>query len=252
MCGKESSGIYFGRLHAGKRDNKIGGQGEIIIMQATQQQQKLVQQAARALGAAGLVHAYGHCSQRLDADHFLVCAPMPMGMIADEAGTIVPVSGPLPEGVLGEVRAHQAIYERRGDVGGICRIMPPALMALSTQKIVPAPRHGIGAYFSPGPILWDDPRLLRDDESAGRLGDNLGDQNAIVMRGNGAIVVGDDLQQATVLSWFLEDAARVERDVRSLSGIAEPQQLDADETKARQLWSGGVTDRMWRWMTREV
>lgn len=206
----------------------------------------LVRQAARALGRAGLVHAYGHCSARIDDAHFLVCAPMPMGLIEDEPSTQVPVSGPLPEGVLGEVRAHQAIYARRPDVRGICRIMPPALMALSTQGIVPAPRHGIGAYFHPGPAYWDDPRLLRDDESAASLGEALGSHNAIVMRGNGAIVVADALEKAVVLSWFLEDAARIERDVRQIGGA---RQLDADEIVARQVFAGGVVERMWRWLT---
>ncbi|WP_373278259.1 class II aldolase/adducin family protein [Sphingobium fuliginis] len=105
-----------------------------------------VRQAARGLASAGLVHAFGHCSARIDEQHFLVCAAMPMGLIADEEGSVVAIGGPLPEGVLGEVRAHQAIYATRADVGGICRIMPPAVMALSTFGVTPAPRHGLGAY----------------------------------------------------------------------------------------------------------
>jgi HCOMODA/2-hydroxy-3-carboxy-muconic semialdehyde decarboxylase len=214
-------------------------------------QQMLVQQAARALGRAGLVHAYGHCSLRLDDRHFLVCAAKPMGVIADDAGTVVSVTGPLPEGVLGEVRAHQAIYSRRHDVQAIGRIMPPALMALSVQGLVPQPRHGIGAYFAPGPAFWDDPRLLRDDASAAALADCLGDHNAIIMRGNGAIVVADDLKKAVTLSWFLEDAARVERDVRSMGFAAGSGLLSPSEIAARQVWAGGVVERMWAWLTHE-
>jgi HCOMODA/2-hydroxy-3-carboxy-muconic semialdehyde decarboxylase len=210
-----------------------------------------VQQAARALGKAGLVHAYGHCSQRLDADHFLVCAAMPMGLIKSEPGTIVPVSGPLPDGVLGEVRVHQAVYQRRRDVQAICRIMPSVLMALSTQGIIPQPRHGIGAYFHPGPQLWNDPRLLRDDESAAQLAEAVGAQNAIVMRGNGAIVVADSLEKAVTLSWFLEDAARIERDVRTMGLDPAAGLLTADEIAARQIWSGGVAERMWQWLAGE-
>jgi HCOMODA/2-hydroxy-3-carboxy-muconic semialdehyde decarboxylase len=221
-------------------------------MDPTPAQQLLVQQAARALGKAGLVHAYGHCSLRLDDRHFLVCAAMPMGLIDQEAGTMVPVSGPLPDGVLGEVRVHQAIYARRADVQGICRIMPPALMALSTQGIVPQSRHGIGAYFHPSPALWDDPRLLRDDGSASRLADQLGDHNAIVMRGNGAIVCGDSLEQAVVLSWFLEDAARVERDVRAMGFDPVSGLLTQEEITARQVWSGGVVERMWQHLNMRV
>jgi HCOMODA/2-hydroxy-3-carboxy-muconic semialdehyde decarboxylase len=218
---------------------------------ASPHQQQLVQMAARALGRAGLVHAYGHCSLRLDDDYFLVCAAMPMGMIDDEPGTVVPVSGPLPEGVLGEVRAHQAIYARRGDVGAICRIMPPALMALSSQAVVPRPRHGIGAYFDPAPPLWDDPRLLRDDSSAARLAETMGQASAIIMRGNGAILAADSIEKAVALSWFLEDAARIERDVQMMGFATDTGLLNPDEIAARQVWAGGVVERMWAWLTRE-
>lgn len=210
--------------------------------------QDLVRKAARALGRSGLAHAYGHCSARLDGGSFLVCAAMPMGLVSDEPGVVVPISGPLPEGVLGEVRVHQAIYARRADVGGICRTMPPALMALSTQGIVPAARHGIGAYFAPGPALWDDPRLLRDDAAAARVAEALGEGNAIVLRGNGVVVAGETLEQAAVLNWFLEDAARIERDVRMMGFAPESGRLNAEETAARQVWSGGVVERMWNWL----
>lgn len=211
-------------------------------------QQGVVQQAARALARAGLVHAYGHCSLRLDDDRFLVCAPRPMGSIGDEDGTVVLLDGPLPDGVLGEVRLHREIYRRRGDVQGVCRIMPRATMALSTAGIVPRPRHGIGAYFDNLP-LWDDPRLLRDDDAAARLADTLGDAPAIVMRGNGAVTVGESLEQAVTLAFFLEDAARVERDVRVMGLSPDTGLLDADEIAARQVWAGGVVDRMWAHLT---
>jgi HCOMODA/2-hydroxy-3-carboxy-muconic semialdehyde decarboxylase len=220
------------------------------MMVPTAAQQLLVQQAARALGNAGLVHAYGHCSMRLDANHFLVCAAKPMGMIANDVGTVVPINGALPEGVLGEVRIHQNIYRRRAEVNGICRIMPPAIMALSTQGIVPKPRHGIGAYFSPDVPLWDDPRLLRDDASAARLAEQMGDNCAIIMRGNGAVVAADDLKKAVVLSWFLEDAARVERDVRMMGFDPVSGLLNADEVTDRQVFAGGVVDRMWAYLGR--
>ena len=209
-----------------------------------------MQQAAGALARAGLVHAYGHCSLRLDRETFLVCAARPLALVADAPGTVCRVDGPLPQGVLGEVRAHQQIYARRPDVGAVCRIMPPALMALSTQGLVPRPRHGIGAYFANLP-LWDDPRLLRDDAAAAALAAALGDKSAIVMRGNGAIVAEGSLQRAVTLAWFLEDAARVERDVRAMGLNPAAGLLDADEVAARQVWSGGVAERMWDYLTHE-
>lgn len=209
-----------------------------------------MQQAARALARAGLVHAYGHCSLRLDPETFLVCAARPLALVGDAPGTLCPIAGPLPEGVLGEVRAHQQIYARRPDVGAVARIMPPALMALSTQGLVPRPRHGIGAYFADLP-LWNDPRLLRDDAAAAVLAQALGAASAIVMRGNGAIVAEASVQRAVTLAWFLEDAARVERDVRAMGLDPAQGMLDTDEIAARQVWAGGVAERMWDYLTHD-
>ncbi|WP_424135465.1 class II aldolase/adducin family protein [Roseomonas chloroacetimidivorans] len=75
--------------------------------------------AARALGRHGLVHAYGHCSLRLDEVHFLVAPSRPLGLVAPgETCAVVPLEGGLPEGVLGEVRIHREIYRRRAEVRG--------------------------------------------------------------------------------------------------------------------------------------
>jgi len=212
----------------------------------------LVRRGARALGGAGVVNAYGHCSARIDEASFLVCAPRPMGMIAPgEAGTVVPVMGPLPEGVLGEVRIHQQVYRRRPDVGGITRTFPPNVLALSALRATPQPRHGFGAYFSPGIPLWDDPLLLRSDEQASALADQLGAARAIVMRGNGAIATGATLEEAVVLSWYLEDAARVELAVRQAGALETAPVLSPEECAKRAVTAGGIYERMWAWLTRD-
>ncbi len=152
-----------------------------------------VRMAARALGRNDLGHAYGHVSARLDADSFLVCAPKPMGLVTpDDEGTIVPVDGPLPEGVLGEVRCHQQIYKRRPDINGIARTFLRDVMTLSTFRRTPKVRIGFGSYFAPQAALWDDPLLMRNDEAAVKFAEALGDARAIVMRGNGCVLTGSD------------------------------------------------------------
>jgi HCOMODA/2-hydroxy-3-carboxy-muconic semialdehyde decarboxylase len=210
-----------------------------------------VRKAARAMGRHGLAHAYGHVSARISDTEFLVCASRPMGCIAPgEGGTRVPVDGPLPDGVLGEVRLHQQIYQRRPDVGGICRVQPPRLMALSTLKLTPRPRHGSGTYFAPQPPLWDDPTLTRSDDKAAALAAQLGDGRAIVMRGNGAVCAGASIEQAACLAWLLEDAASVELAVRSVpDGAATPTIYTSEEVAARAVFTGGIFERMWEYLT---
>ena len=217
---------------------------------ATQAQQRELRIAARALARGNLVHAYGHCSMRLDAHRFLVCAAKPMGTITPgDAGTLVPVVGALPDGVLGEVRIHQQIYARRAEIGAVCRIMPPQTGLLALLRRTPRPRHGFGAYFAPGPALWDDPRLLRDDAAAARLTEALGSAKALVMRANGAVVCGENLVEAVALSWFLEEAARVEVGLMQMHQDGDHTLLTPEETTARQVTAGRVYERMWEYLS---
>jgi HCOMODA/2-hydroxy-3-carboxy-muconic semialdehyde decarboxylase len=151
--------------------------------------------------------------------------------------------------VLGEVRLHQQIYRRRADAQAVARTMPPALMALGTARRTPRARHGLGAYFGEGPALWDDPQLVRDDALASAVIDALGDRNAVVMRGNGVVVLADSLQKVVALSWYLEDAARLELAV--LGAGLEPASvlLAPAERELRATSSGGIFERMWEYLT---
>lgn len=210
--------------------------------------QRTVRQAARALGRHGLVHAYGHCSMRLDDKHFLVCAPKPLGMIVPgESGTVVSLEGELPEGVLGEVRIHREIYRLRPEVGGIVRSMPPHLMSLSVMRRTPRIVHGMSSYFSPGVPLWDDPQLIRSDAQAIALAETLGAAAAVSMRGNGVVIAGRSLQEAVVLTWYLEDAARIEIDCAG--SATEPVLLNPKEAQQRSTNEGRIFERMWDYLT---
>lgn len=205
--------------------------------------------AARALSAAGLVTAYGHCSIRRDDSTFLVTPTVPLGQIARHPGVVVPVTGELPGGVPGEVRLHQAIYRRRADVGGIARVLPIAVRALSVLGHTARPLDGTGSYFAPGPPLWSDPRLVRTREAAEAVAGALGDAPAIVLRGNGAVVVGAALPQAVVLAQFLETASELDLAARSTG--AEAIGFSPAESIARAVWTGGIEERMWSYLTRD-
>jgi len=209
--------------------------------------QRTVRMAARAIGRNGLSTAYGHVSARLDSTSFLVCAPKPMGIIEREEGTVVAVDGDLPPGVLGEVAMHQAIYRARPDVGGISRFVSPAVVAVSAFGRTPRARIGFGAYFAPQPPLWPDPLLVRSAEMASAVAEMLGNSSAIVLRGNGAITVADTIEKSVVLASYLEESARVEQ--LALQSTEPSVEYTAGEAAARAVWSGGLVDRMWSYLT---
>lgn len=226
-------------------DTEFGSLGEPF-----DRTQVRVRMAARALGRNDLGHAFGHVSARLDADSFLVCAPKPMGLIRpDDAGTVVPIDGPLPDGVLGEVRCHQQIYKRRPDVNGITRTFLRDVMTLSTFRRTPKARIGFATYFAPCPPLWDDPLLLRDDAAAEKFADTLGNARAIVMRGNGCVLTGATVEESIVMAFFLEEAAKTELAVMA-SAQEDASVIYSDEqATARAVSSGRIFERMWDYLT---
>lgn len=205
--------------------------------------------AARALGRAGLVHAYGHCSARIDAERFLVCPPVPMGLTpVGAACTEAPVQGPLPHGVLGEVRLHQRIYATRPQAGGVVRFMGPQMMTLAALGRVPQMRHGFGTYFAPHVGFWDDVQLIRDDAKANAAIAAMGESAGLIMRGNGAVTAGDSLEEAVVLAWYLEDACRVELAALS-AGLADAPTISPEAATARATKAGRIFERMWDYLT---
>ena len=217
---------------------------------ATPEQERLVRQSARALARAGLVTAFGHCSLRLNEDYILVCAPKPMGHLeANHKGDVISIHEALPSHVLGEVRMHQAIYKRRPDAKGVCRTFPPNILSLAAMGIAPKARHGFGSYFYPEVPMWKDPALIRNEEAANGVAQTLGQASAVVVSVNGAVTVADSLEKATVLAWFLEDAARVEI-ASMMCGHANHQTFNsADQAQNRATWAGGIAERKWQYLT---
>ena len=198
----------------------------------------------------GLAHAYGHVSQRFTADSFLVSPAGPLGSVAEGDECVrVSLDGPLPTGALPEVRIHREIYRNRPDIGGVCRMQPPATMALSAMRRTPRALHGLGTYFAPAPSLWESVALVRDDQSAVKLASQMGDAAAIVLPGNGAVTAGASIEDAAALAFFLEDAARVELAVlpATAAGIAA-HEYTPEEARTRAVRAGALFERMWEFL----
>ena len=193
---------------------------------------RLVRVASRALGRHGLVHAYGHCSARLDADSFLVCPARPMGLVE-----------------VGGACTHQHIYRNRPEAGGVVRFMGPNVMALAALARSPKPRHGFGTYFAPGAPLWNDIQLIRDDEKARGVVETMGTNAGVLMRGNGAVTAGESLIEAVVLAWYLEDCCRVELEALK-AGLADTAPtITLEAARARATKAGLIFERMWEHLT---
>ncbi len=198
----------------------------------------------------GLVHAYGHVSIRLNDSSFLVTPAQTLGTVAaGEPGVVVHLDGGLPDGALPEVRIHREIYRNRPDVGGVCRIQPPAVMALSALGETPRALHGLGTYFAPRPPLWPGVALVRDDAQAIAVAAMMGSARAIVLSGNGAVTAGETLEEAAGLAFFLEDAARIELALLpARSAGLQPREYSSEEVAQRAVKAGALFERMWQFL----
>jgi HCOMODA/2-hydroxy-3-carboxy-muconic semialdehyde decarboxylase len=198
----------------------------------------------------GMAHAYGHVSIRLDNSSFLVTPAHPLGTVSvDEPGVVVQLEGDLPNGALPEVRIHREIYRYRPEIGGVCRIQPPAVMALSALGETPRALHGLGTYFAPRPPLWPSVALVRDDAQAIAVVEMMGSAHAIVLSGNGAVTAGETLEVAAGLAFFLEDAAKIELALLpARSAGLQPREYTSEEVDKRAVKAGALFERMWQYL----
>ena len=210
--------------------------------------QLLVRKAARALGRHGLLHAYGHCSLRLDEDRLLVCAPQPPGTIGfGVSGIVIPLRGEFPADLPGELRIHREIYRARPGIHGVACATPPRTLSLSAMRRTPRILHGLGVRFAPAVPLWEELQVIHSDVLAAALVDRMGQGPAIVVRGIGAVTCGRSLQEAVALAWCLEDAARIDLDClqAGLPGV----ELNAAETAEQLARDDRSTERLWDYLT---
>jgi HCOMODA/2-hydroxy-3-carboxy-muconic semialdehyde decarboxylase len=188
--------------------------------------------AARALARHGLVDAFGHVSARV-GEAFTMTPPEPLGTV-DRLIDVSLAADELPVGAPKEAWVHTEIYLRRPDVGGICRAQPAAVNAAGTIRAL----HGHGAWVGATVPVHEDATLVRTRELGARVAATLGDGDAIVLRGNGAVTVAATPGIAMALMYVLEASARI-----NLSASATP--LSAAEIASWRAAAPELLGRLW-------
>lgn len=158
----------------------------------------------------------------------------------------VPLAGDptrLPERAPLESPLHLAIYSARTDVRAVCRIHGPAIAVWSTLGIPPL-LHGFGGIAEPI-AWWHDPVLVASERAARLAADALGQTAGMILRGNGAVVVGRDLEQALARAWALEERCRV-----ALAAGQGARVLTPAELELRASWFDAEERRIAAWLLR--
>jgi HCOMODA/2-hydroxy-3-carboxy-muconic semialdehyde decarboxylase len=200
--------------------------------------------AARGLAASGLVDAFGHVSVR-DGEGALITPASPMSEVSSPEQLVELGLGDLdelPAGAPKEAWVHWAIYRARPDVGAICRAQPPSPLAVAAIAGELPAVLGQGAIAGAPVPIYPDSRLVREPGRAVELAASLGDDAALIMRGNGALTTASTPGRALARMVLLERSAST---YLQAAAAGEPRPLSAEESAAWQAAGEELLERLW-------
>ena len=212
-----------------------------------------VAEAANVLARLGLVTAFGHVSARAGESMLITPAADLAGVTAASVievplATAAPAAGALPAGALpaavpAEAWAHLALYRARPDTAAIARAQPPAAFAAAAVTSELLPLHGQAAWLGESVPVHDRATLLRSPDLAGQAARALPAGEALLLRGNGALTLGDTPGLAVTRMWLLAAACEVFLAARA-AGPVTP--LTGDEIAAWRAAGDGLLPRLWQ------
>ena len=200
---------------------------------------KTFMQVIQVLVNEGLIGAQFHVSCRFEKTHMLFIRNMSPLLLTDDDILSVKFG---EEESLGYLAA--AIYRARSDVNAIVHAHPPMCIAVSTLEEEFRPIHHYGAVFYQGVPLYDYPGQVNTREKAAEIAQTLGMRNALFIRGHGTVTVARHLQEACLLTIYLEEAAKMFYWARAM-GTPKYFPADLSEEIAKQVFKERSNQKAW-------
>ncbi len=201
---------------------------------------KQLAQAIRTLSEGGVfAQTVGHASMRLTEDTFLMLghthkAFKTLDEITEDDMIVVDLDGNVLEGKYkapGEVYIHTEVYRSRPDVGGIVHGHPKfsEIIGISGKPYLAVDHR---AYqFASGVPVMDFAGQINTMELGVEVAEILGDHTAMILRGHGQVIVGDDLEEACCNAFLFEDNAEK---LLVAYAIGTPQPLKESELRKKK------------------
>jgi ribulose-5-phosphate 4-epimerase/fuculose-1-phosphate aldolase len=224
-------------------------------MDSLKQLKQDIVSACRILSQQKLVEGFGHVSARIaGTDHFLITPRIGLALVKKTelltmnlAGAVIDGAQPAPF----EAWLHVAIMKAKPRVNAIARIHARGanIFSVSDRKLEPVHNHG--SFFAGGVPVFSKPDLISNETLGTEVADALGDQPAILLRGNGQVTVGRTIPEAVMMAIYLEEAAQI---LYGALQIGTPIPLTLSENQQRQTEALPPVDleRAWRFFKRQV
>lgn len=160
-----------------------------------------------------LFDGFGHVTVRAAEDRILSTPKMPPGKVSMRDLITLNMEGKKLDGFgepNGETPMHTSIYRARPEVQCILHYHPDELIAASV--VAPGVRvvANCGAFFHAGTPVFDSPSLIVTQALGDDVARVLAGHNAILLRGHGATVVSDDLDELVRLGINLVKNVRIQ------------------------------------------
>ena len=216
---------------------------------------KDVVSACRILSQRNLVEGFGHVSARIvDSDQFIITPRISLALVTQAElltmnlnGEVIAGSHPAPF----EAALHSAILKMKPRVNAITRIHARIANMFSVTDRKLEPVHNHGSFFAGGVPVFHLPDLISTARLGAEVASTLGDQPAVLLRGNGQVTVGRSLPEAVMMAIYLEEAAEI---LHGALQIGTPIPLTTDESAKRQVEALPPVDleRAWNFFKNRV
>jgi ribulose-5-phosphate 4-epimerase/fuculose-1-phosphate aldolase len=220
--------------------------------------------ANRILANEGVVDAFGHVSIRASEarNRFVMSRSRSPALVEETDLMRFDLEGDALDGdtrrPYGERMIHAAVYAARSDVGAVIHhhaypVLPFSITAEPLRPVIHTAAV-IGAEIPVWDIrqdFGDTDLLVRDMEKGRSLARALGPNTCLLMRGHGAVVVGQTVRHAVMTAVYLQVNAEV---LLASDGIGESTVLSAREIElaAATQFSPLALDRAWEYFCRRA
>ena len=205
----------------------------------------------RIFAMQGMIGVFGHVSVYQPETKRVFITPgmgSDKGSLRAEDMLITDLDGKPLEGREGppvEWPIHTALHGARADAVAVAHLHTPyaTLFTIAKREFQPVTLQG--AIFSEGVPLYPQAQLITTPARGSSLLKVIGDKRAVLLRGHGIVVAGQNLQEVLFASLVLEDDAKKTMQAATLSevGTISPEECRAFgaeialERRAQRAWN---------------